>query len=475
MVLTHAHTAASSSDWNAPAVLSNSAVTLSFDRGTVLARGLSKASAARNDVVLWDPRVGAFRAPAHDHASLVNALRAEGLRVIDQVQTQPVAELTLRRPELRTYQSQALGAWELAGRRGVVVLPTGAGKTHVALAAIAAVGRATLVLVPTRVLLSQWVDRVGQLYDGEVGVFGDGSRDLRPLTVCTFESAYRHMDRFGNRYALLIVDEVHHFGAGTRIEALEMCTAPLRLGLTATPLDTAAATVRTDELVGPVVCSYAISDLSGNHLAPFDVMRIYVELGAEDRAAYAEARHTYLAAYRQFRRTGGSGEWSDFVKAAAQSRLGRRALAALYESRRIVSAAPAKTDMVARLVEEHRNERTLVFTADNAVAYALSRRLLIPALTCDIGRKERESVLGRLRSGQLRSVISARVLNEGIDLPEASIGIIVGGTLGSREHVQRVGRLLRPKPGKRAVIYELVARDTHEVTTANRRQRSLVS
>ena len=94
-------------------------------------------------------------------------------------------------------------------------------------------------------------------------------------------------------------------------------------------------------------------------------------------------------------------------------------------------------------------------------------------LTCDIGRQERDQVLDAFRQGHLRALVSSRVLNEGLDVPDADVGVIVGGALGEREHVQRVGRLLRPGPGKRALVYELVTRQTVEVGQARRRSQGL--
>jgi len=117
----------------------------------------------------------------------------------------------------------------------------------------------------------------------------------------------------------------------------------------------------------------------------------------------------------------------------------------------------------------------LVFTPDNETAYAVAREHLIMPFTCDIGRKEREEALGRYRSGELKALVSARVLNEGLDVPDADVAVIVGGTLGEREHVQRVGRLLRPREGKRALVFELVTRRTMEVRQARRRGKGLAA
>jgi superfamily II DNA or RNA helicase len=98
---------------------------------------------------------------------------------------------------------------------------------------------------------------------------------------------------------------------------------------------------------------------------------------------------------------------------------------------------------------------------------------LIMPMTCDIGRAEREAAFIAFRAGELRALVSAQVLNEGIDVPDADIAIIVGGAHGQREHVQRVGRLLRPAPGKRAFVYELVMMGTHEVRKSADRRRAL--
>jgi superfamily II DNA or RNA helicase len=475
-------------------------VQLRFDRGTILIdneglqpmEGLQPLlarlaplaehsadgpTAPADDLELrWDPRVGAYRAPAHRYLALRRALTAA--EVPWQTTLAPPGSLRgpLRALPLRSYQREALQRWRENDHQGLVVLPTGSGKTRVALAALAALARATLVLVPTRVLLGQWVDALGSLQiDGvRIGVLGDGRRELRPITVATFESAYRHADRFGHCFALVVVDEAHHFGSGARAEALEMCIAPARLGLTATLPDDPAALDRLRQLIGPVVCRYATAQLCGEHLAPFDRVQLFVDLDDEERRVYEEARRCYATAYRAFVCSGGKS-WSAFVANAGATLWGRRALHGFAESRRVVSTARAKLALVQSLLQRHADDRLLIFTADNSAAYTLSRRLLIPAITCDIVRAERAAVLGRLRQGRLRALISSRVLNEGIDLPEARVGIIVGGAQGRREHVQRVGRLLRPRPGKRAVIYELIARETFEVGHASRRQRALVA
>jgi superfamily II DNA or RNA helicase len=456
------------------------ALRLVFDRGTVLLRGLDREQAELLQVdavpgLLWDQRVAAYRCPAHLHGAACAALRELGVVLTDAVlERRASSVITARSPALRPYQTDALAAWQLAGRRGLLVLPTGSGKTLLGLAALADVARPTLILVPTRVLLEQWATRLAAVYDGPVGLFGDGSRNVEDVTVATFESAFRHADEFGNRFALLVVDEAHHLGSGCHAEALEMCTGTARMGLTATPPEEPGAAARLAALIGPVVCHYSVGQLSGRHLAPFECIRLPVELSNEERSAYDRGRALFQAMYRRFRRERQGASWRDFVLAAGASGEGRQALAGFHESRRVVAMAGAKLRLAEQILDRHRGEPSLIFTADNRVAYALARRLLVPALTCDIGRSERQDVLAALRAGKVRAVVSARVLNEGVDLPDARVGIILGGAQGGREHVQRVGRLLRPGEGKQALVYELVASATFEMEHARRRQRYLV-
>jgi superfamily II DNA or RNA helicase len=94
-------------------------------------------------------------------------------------------------------------------------------------------------------------------------------------------------------------------------------------------------------------------------------------------------------------------------------------------------------------------------------------------ITCDVSRPEREAALDAFRRGELRALVSSRVLNEGVDVPDADVAIVVGAAHGEREHVQRVGRILRPSPGKRAVVYELVAAGTSEVRRSDERRQRL--
>jgi superfamily II DNA or RNA helicase len=452
-------------------------VRLVFDRGTILIEKPDPRIDPRSlPGVLWDSRIRSFRAPGRHHSEIAALLRRRDVVFLDEVRPTPAERLDgLAVPELRPYQEAALEAWEGAGQRGLVALPTGSGKTWLGVAAIARTRARSLCLVPTRVLLEQWCEILERWFARPIGRLGDGHAEVRDITVATFESAWRRMPWIGNRFDLLVIDEAHHFGQGVRDEALEMVVAPLRLGLSATPPREEAQIERLGTLIGPSIFAMSVGDLTGSYLAELETVTITLELNASERSAYQRLEHRFRTAFRSWQRLAPGGTWADFARSAVRTLEGRDALHAWREARALVAYTESKRATLAQLLERYRERRALVFTADNATAYTIARAHLVPPFTCDIKRKERSSVLEQFRRGELRALVSARVLNEGIDVPEADVAIVVGGALGEREHVQRVGRVLRPSDDKRALLFELVAAGTMEVRHAQRRRAGLAS
>src|SRR5439155_1722994 len=258
---------------------------------------------------------------------------------------------------------------------------------YLAVMAIEQAGRPALVVTPTIDLLSQWYDELITAFAVPVGLMGGGSYDIQPLTVTTYDSAYIHLERWGNRFGLVVFDECHHLPGPTYLAAAVGSLAPYRLGLTATPERADGQEALLPELIGPVVYRREIKQLAGD----------------------------LLAAYRA--------------------------------------------------------ERLLIFTYDNATVYLIARRLLVPAITHQTKAKERRKILDCFHSGEYPIVVTSQVLNEGVDVPAASVGIILSGTGSVREHVQRLGRLLRKHGEKQAILYEVVTRDTAEEITSDRRRQ----
>ncbi len=444
-------------------------ITLSFAEGTVRVDG---PEGVLGDLpgVDFDPRSESGRVPAYRYAALRAALRGRGVTVDDDVFDLSPLDLTSAY-ELRPYQQAALAAWTDADRRGVVELPTGSGKTVIGLAAVAAVGKPALVVVPTVDLLEQWREELTREFDADVGQLGGGTQRVGELTVATYDSAYLRADELGDRFGLVVFDEVHHLGGEGYRDIGRLLAAPARLGLTATFERPDGAHEAVATLLGPVVHRLSPDDLAGDHLAPYDIKRLEVELTPEERERYEEHQGTftdYLASSSIELRSG--SDYQELVKRSGTDPRAREALLAKQRAREVVLTAQGKLDRLETLLDRHREDRLLVFTASTDLVYRVSERFLMPAITHETGTDERREILERFRAGTYSRVVTANVLDEGVDVPDATVGILLAGSGSEREFTQRLGRLLRPGEGERALLYELVTAETAEQRVADRRR-----
>lgn len=383
-----------------------------------------------------------------------------------------------RKPSLsltpRPYQEEALASWLRHDGRGVVALPTGAGKTVVAVMAMAHLGLRTLVVVPTIDLLHQWrgvlAERLGYPLDA-VGIVGGGKRTIRDLTVITYDSAAMPARRLDG-YGLLIVDEVHHLPARAYRSIARKVDAPFRLGLSATPERTDFGHLALPGLIGPVVYRRDAAELAAEqHLATYDERRIFVNLSAEEQVEYDRlmAEYRWYLASRRGQLGRGDGLYQELIRRSGHDPAARSALRAHQRARVIALSAGAKVERVAALLDTHRDEKVIVFSEYNAMVDELSERLLLPAITHRTPLPERRLILDRFRSGEYTKLVTGRVLNEGVDVPDASVAVVVSGSSATREYIQRLGRILRPKR-ETAVLYELVTRRTVEGRSARKRR-----
>lgn len=451
-------------------------IVIRFERGTLLldtgAEDDEALTAAKLPRVSFDPRVRQWRAPAIVYRDLLTGLREHNLDFDDQARAyEEVPYVSSLEREPFPYQAEAVEAWLQAGRRGVVVLPTGAGKTFVAQLIIEQTQRSALVVTPTIDLMQQWYGVLSTSFDLDVGLLGGGHHEPKPLTITTYDSAYLHMERLGNRYGLLVFDECHHLPGPSLQFAAECSLAPFRLGLTATPEREDGQDVRLPDLIGPILYRQDIKELSGSYLSDYETVQLKVRLTPEERERYAQARAVYrdfLASNRI--RLGGPDGWNLFLTLSSRSEAGRRAFLAYQEQKAIAQASPSKLRLLSKLLRKHSEDRALIFTSDNETVYRISRQFLIPAITHQSKVKERHEILERFNSGVYPFLVTSKVLNEGVDVPAANVGIILSGSGSVREHVQRLGRILRRAKGKHATLYEVVTEDTAEEFVSSRRR-----
>ncbi|BAY14485.1 type III restriction enzyme res subunit [Anabaenopsis circularis NIES-21] len=447
---------------------------LTFDRGTLILHPPPRGKAWM-DYATWDDRVEKFRIPAMRYRALVEALQGEEVDFIDEAKEfYPLELIASLEMEPYPHQSEALAAWKLAGRQGVVVLPTAAGKTYLAQMAMQATPRTTLIVVPTLDLMHQWYAHlVAAFPDAEVGLLGGGSRDKSPILVATYDSAAIHAEALGNKYALIVFDECHHLPTDFSKVIAEYAIAPYRLGLSATLERTDGKHADLNILIGREVYRKRAEDLAGKALAEHEIVQIKVKLSQIERERYNQLIQTRNDFLRQSKISLGSIQgWQMFVQMSARSQAGRRAMLAHREAKEIALGTDGKLRILADLLATHYPERVLIFTADNATVYKISQDLLIPAITHQTPVKERHEILTKFREGEYNTLIASHVLNEGVDVPAASVAIILSGTGSTREYVQRLGRILRKGnvENKQAILYEVIAEDTSEEGTSARRR-----
>lgn len=402
--------------------------------------------------------------------------------------------------EPHPYQNEALNAWIAAQRWGSVVLPTGAGKTVLALQAIVQTNVSTLIVVPTIDLLHQWYARLENAFGVPIGTWYGLEKKIQPLTVTTYPSAWAHAESLGNLFKLLIFDEIHHLPAPSWHEIAVMCAAPYRLGLTATyphqdnfrrssalpapktynnqqlqlfdVVDFSDPVALLNELVGPVVYRKLIDELTGEQLAEYRTQRIRVDLDQLEKQEYDWAYATYQGYVKEhrLRETYGRAWWHEFTRRSARDAAARRAKIAELKWKEIIHQAQAKLEILEQLLREHYHQSMLIFTAHNRFAYRIARKYLIPVITHQTKAAERKEILEKFCQRDYRAIVTSKVLNEGVDVPVAKIAVILGGSASDREYVQRLGRVLRKQGNEEAILYEVIVRDTADERIAERRQ-----
>jgi superfamily II DNA or RNA helicase len=289
--------------------------------------------------------------------------------------------------------------------------------------------------------------------------------------VITYDSAAmprRRLDGFG----LLIVDEVHHLPAASYRAIAGKVNAPFRLGLSATPERGDEGHHALDHLIGPIVYRRTPAELARDrHIADYKERRIFVDLTPEERLRYDQLMAEYKWYLASRRGSLGRPEtlFAELIRRSGTDPAARSALRAHHQARMIALNAEAKLAKVAELLAAHRDDKVIVFSEYNAMVDTLSERLLLPSITYRTAPAERRRTLERFRAGEYGKLVTGRVLNEGVDVPDANVAIVVSGSSATREYIQRLGRVLRPKASE-AMLYELVSRKTTEGRSSRKRR-----
>src|ERR687883_509639 len=283
---------------------------LTYDNGSILIRG----GISHIPYASFDPRTNSLRAQALYYQNIVDYLKLSEVEyddshVLDLVpspnimldQSHDVSSVNNNNNDrhesisLRDYQQKALDNWIKAGKRGSIVLPIGAGKTVIGVKAIEVINSASLVVVPTIDLMDQWTSVLSKYFNNvKIGNLGGGLDDIEAITVCTYDSAYIRAPNIGNKFALIVFDEVHHLAAPGYRSIAEQFASPFRLGLTATIEREDNLHKEFPKLVGGIVFEAYSRDLAKNkHLASYEIERRQVDMTLEEIEEYEKNFGTY--------------------------------------------------------------------------------------------------------------------------------------------------------------------------------------
>ncbi len=432
---------------------SNDRLQLTCDEPEVLLELVE--SKTLSDLVTCDEDGQAF-VSADLRGDVKQALVRLGYPVDDQAGYQDGSEMSFGLAtddsfQLRDYQGKAAAAFHMGGSDlggcGVVVLPCGAGKTVVGIAAMDLLQTNTLILTTNTVAVRQWVREILQkttLSEEQVGEYTGEHKNIRPVTVATYQilthrrgklDKFTHLDLFDRGgFGLIIYDEVHLLPAPV-FRATAGIQARRRLGLTATLIREDGRQDEVFSLIGPKRYELPWKHLENmGFLAAARCIEVRIPLGTERAQRYA--------------------------KSEARSQI------------RIAADNEHKADVVGLLLRQHASDRVLVIGQYLDQLKVLSTLFKLPLITGQTNNVERDRLYASFRSGEIPHLIVSKVGNFAIDLPDANVAIQISGTFGSRqEEAQRLGRVLRPKAdGGTATFYSLVSSGTREQEFAKKRQ-----
>ena len=452
----------------------NTKIILYYDKGSIVISGINQIPYS-----VIDPRTNQLRALALHYQDIITYLQNSGIQYEDNVmELIPIQNLRIENINLslRAYQKKAIENWIKAGKKGCIILPTGSGKTIIAIKLIEIINSSTLIVVPTLDLMEQWTKFLSKYFQKiEIGNIGGGIFNITGITVSTYDSAYIRSSFIGNKFAFVIFDELHHLAAPGYRTIAEQFTSPYRLGLTATYEREDNLHLDFPRLVGGIVYQSSVNELARDkHLASFIVEKRYVKLLPEEEIEYQKNYDQYLSYLHKLGIRYDQNGFQKLIMISGKNQYARNALLARNKALDIALNSQSKIVELRKILSESHDRKTIIFTQHNKLVYLISNNFLIPFITHKSSKQEREDALNGFRDGRYRVLVTSKVLDEGIDVPDAELGIIVSGTGSKREFIQRLGRLLRTKPNfTNAKLIEIISSGTSEINTSVRRKQAL--
>ena len=406
-------------------------------------------------VIKYDKERKRYRIPYFAVPHLIKVAGKLGFkRVVNKVnwvrkEIPPPPKVDVR---LYKFQAQALNAWLDAGCRGVIVVPTGGGKTYIGLIALAYLSVPTLICVTTIELARQWIQKIKEhLGIEDVGLLGGGKHDIKDITVAIYNSAVKHIDKLKDRFDLFIADESHHIPAKVFKEIAFRLKARKRLALSATPYRLDRNEALLFFTMGGIVYKAKYEEMVRLNLAsPLKYYRVYVRLSPEESMLYSQANG-----------------------------LPNSNPAKVQKLMKIAFNAKEKYEVLKKIIQKLSEDKILVFcqyVEQAKKAYKVIRDVAkgqVVLLTGSTKSGLRKRYFEQFKEGKKRIIVTTTVLDEGIDVPDAETAIIMSGSGTERQMIQRIGRVIRYRPNKVAKVIEIITKNTIEEKIAERRAKVL--
>lgn len=425
------------------------------------------------NMVEYDSKRKIFKIRPIYYFDLLEVLKNKNVKIIDRTNLKESIPLGFNvnlKVKLRPYQEEAVKRWAIR-KRGIIALPTGAGKTIIALAIIAKLRERTLIVTYTKDQMMQWKDMIHKYTNitiDKVGLYYSDVKKIAPITITTYQTAYRHVHKLAPFFSLLIIDEVHHLPAEKfRYIALNMY-ARHRLGLSATVVREDGKHEELFPLMGGIVYWKSANELvEEGYLATYRIEQVYVTLTTEEKKKLREL----LKLYRSFARGRDFQELLKYAKIGDED--AQRALSIHSRIRLLIHMAENKIKAIKEIVDRElkRDSKIIIFTQYVEQAKRLAKELNALLLTGELDAKERSTILEKFRRSNKGVLVVTTVGDEGLDIPDANVGIIAAGTGSRRQFIQRLGRLLRRKDDKsEVVLYEIIVKGTSEEIQSRKRK-----
>lgn len=414
-----------------------------------------------------------FKVVPYHFFTVVKTLADLGVKVINNTGLQEFNPLPLKlefKGRLRDYQYEAINAWSSNSYQGIIALPTGSGKTIIGIAAITTLNERTLIVTYTKDQLTQWKDsllRFTNIQQPLIGMYYSEEKKIAPITLTTYQTAFKYISELMQHFTFLLIDEVHHLPADKFKYIALNSPAQHRMGLSATPYREDGKHLTLFPLMGGVVYYKAPAELAEKgFLAPYEIITVHVKLTSEEKKKYLEL-------IRNYRSLVGSSRFEDVLKAAKNGNpTALEALKIHTSIKLLVQKSKSKVEKVKEIVESElrKGNKIIVFAHYVDLAEDIANSVGGLLLTGDVDKGRRDLILSRFKQMRSGVLVVTTVGDEGLDIPDASVGILVAGTGSRRQFIQRLGRLLRPKEGKKAILYEVVVKGTSEELQSKRRK-----